>query len=222
MRHKTPDDFNFTAKDTWRIFKIMAEFVESFEDLKSIGPAVTIWGSARTKPNTEHYNMTVEVSRQISAAGFSVITGGGPGLMEAANKGAKLGKKGKSIGLNIKLPMEQFANPYLDIDLDFNYFFIRKMMFVKHAFAFVITPGGFGTMDEMFEFLTLHQTQRKSYSPVILLGTEYWSGLIDWMKDKVLGHRYIDENDLKHFVVTDDPKEVVRVIRKYAPKHKKK
>ncbi len=203
----------FVSKATWRIFRIMAEFVDAFENLKDIEPAVTIWGSARAKPGSPHYKMTEDTAKAISKAGFSIITGGGPGLMEAANKGAKSGK-GKSVGLNIQLPMEQAPNPYLDLSLDFKYFFVRKVMFVKHACAFVITPGGFGTMDEFFEALTLVQTEKFEPFPVILMGKKFWSGLIGWMREQVLEHGYIDKKDLDIFTITDDPDEVVKIIKK--------
>lgn len=204
---------SFVAKETWRVFKIMSEFVDAFEELKDVGPAVTIWGSARAKPTSRYYHMAYEVAKTLSKAGLSIITGGGPGLMEAANKGAKEGK-GKTVGLNIKIPEEQRPNPYLDLCLDFDYFFVRKVMFVKYASAFVITPGGFGTMDELFEALTLIQTQKSRLFPVILMGKDYWSGLIDWIKKVVVRAGHLYPQDLDFFTVTDDPKEVLRIIQK--------
>lgn len=203
----------FVAKETWRVFRIMAEFVDSFEALKALGPAVTLWGSARAQPGSSYYRMTYEAAKAVSKAGFSVITGGGPGLMEAANRGAREGR-GKSVGLNIEIPMEQAINPFVDIGLKFNYFFVRKVMFVKHSSAFVIMPGGFGTMDELFEALTLIQTEKSPYFPVILMGKDYWKGLIEWLKDKVVTAGHLDKKDLNLFTVTDSPAEVVRIIKK--------
>lgn len=203
---------SFVARETWKIFKIMSEFVDAFEELKEIGPAVTLWGSSRAKRNSKYYRLTQETTKAISEAGFSVITGGGPGLMEAANKGAKKGKA-KSVGLNIKLPEEQEPNKYLDLCIEFDYFFIRKVMFVKYASAFVIMPGGYGTMDELFESLTLIQTEKSQLFPVILMGTDYWGGMIRWLKEKVVGEGHLYRKDLNFFTVTDDPKEVVRIIR---------
>lgn len=206
------------AKETWRVFKIMAEFVDAIEELKGIEPAVTIWGSARAKPSSRYYAQTFQVARRLSRAGFSVITGGGPGLMEAANKGAQAGRHGKSVGLNIEIPEEQKPNDYLDLYLKFNYFFIRKIMFVKHASAFVIMPGGFGTMDELFEALTLIQTEKAHPFPVILMGKSYWAGLTRWLKDTVVEAGHLSPADLKFFTVTDDPAEAVAVIKKSAQK----
>lgn len=209
---KGPSRDSFVARETWKIFKIMSEFVDAFEELKEIGPAVTLWGSSRAKRNSKFYRLTQETTKAISDAGFSVITGGGPGLMEAANKGAKKGKA-KSVGLNIKLPEEQEPNKYLDLCIEFDYFFIRKVMFVKYASAFVIMPGGYGTMDELFEALTLIQTEKSQLFPVILMGTDYWRGMIRWLKETVVkeGHLYRKETSV--FTVTDDPKEVVRIIK---------
>lgn len=205
----------FDAHTTWRVFKIMSEFVDAFEELKAIGPAVTMWGSARAPRDSHYYQLTQQTAKEISRAGFSVITGGGPGLMEAANRGAKEAKgKGQSIGLNIAIPQEQSANLYLDLELEFKYFFIRKIMFVKHASAFVIMPGGFGTMDELFECLTLIQTSKSPPFPVILMGKNYWTGLLSWLKSNAVKLGYLEESDLKIFHLTDDPKEVVRIIKK--------
>lgn len=204
---------SFVAKETWRVFKIMSEFVDAFEALKDVEPAVTIWGSARAKEGTPHYRLTHKVAKAISDAGFSVITGGGPGLMEAANRGSQEGR-GQTIGLNIKIPEEQIANRYLDLSLTFDYFFVRKVMFVKYASAFVIMPGGFGTMDELFEALTLIQTEKARLFPVILMGKSYWKGLVDWLNDQVVAHGYLNPQDMKLFTVTDDPKEAVRIIRR--------
>ena len=206
-------DEEFVAKETWRVFRIMAEFVDSFEALKGIGPAVCLWGSARAQSGSHYYRMTYEAAKAISKAGFSVITGGGPGLMEAANHGARQGS-GKSVGLNIDIPMEQKINPFVDIGIKFNYFFVRKVMFVKHSSAFVIMPGGFGTMDELFEALTLIQTEKSPYFPVILMGKDYWKGLIRWLEDKAITAGYLDKKDLNLFTVTDSPAEMVRIIKK--------
>ncbi|EKD41705.1 MAG: hypothetical protein ACD_73C00569G0002 [uncultured bacterium] len=214
-------DEEFVAKSTWRVFRIMSEFVDAFDELKNIEPAVSIWGSARTKADSPHYKMTEKVGRAVSDAGFSVITGGGPGLMEAANKGAQAGKS-LSIGLNIEIPMEQVANSYLDLSLDFKYFFVRKVMFVKYASAFIITPGGFGTLDEAFEALTLVQTNKTERMPVILMGKSYWKGMIDWVKDQVISFGYIDKADLKLVTLTDDVDEVVSIIKKHHRKMKQK
>jgi hypothetical protein len=200
------------AKETWRIFRIMAEFVDAFEDLKDIYPAVTVWGSARSKRNSNYYKMTYDVSKALSKEGFSIITGGGPGLMEAANKGAKQGK-GKSVGLNILLPFEQSLNRHVDIGLEFHYFFARKVMFVKYAAAYVIMPGGFGTMDELFEALTLQQTGKSEKFPVILMGKKYWSGLIKWLRTSVAAIDHLDDDDFDLFTLTDDPKEVVKIVK---------
>ncbi len=203
-------------KDTWRVFRIMGEFVEGFERLSEVGPSVSVFGSARTKPGTRYYEMGVEVARELVRHGFAVITGGGPGIMEAANKGAQeVG--GASIGLNIVLPHEQRANPYVDPDkiLDFEFFFARKTMFVKYAQGFVVLPGGFGTIDELFESLTLIQTGKTAQFPVVLMGTEYWSGLIEWLRGHMLGAGNISEADLSLFALTDDPAEAVQIIEKF-------
>lgn len=210
-------DEEFVAKETWRVFRIMSEFVDAFEALKGIGPAVTLWGSARAHPSSHYYKLTQEVSKAVSKAGFSIITGGGPGLMEAANRGASRGSR-KSVGLNIDIPEEQLPNRFLDLHIKFNYFFIRKVMFVKFASAFIIMPGGFGTMDEFFESLTLLQTEKSPYFPVILMGKKYWGGLIQWMKEHPIKEGYLSPKDLKLFTITDDPKEVVQIIKK---SHKK-
>jgi len=202
------------SKDTWRMFRILSEFVEGFEKLNTIGPAVSVFGSARTKPEEAHYKGAVECGKQLVKAGSSVITGGGPGIMEAANKGAhKAG--GKSIGLNISLPMEQNANPYLSIDysLDFRYFFVRKVMFVKYACGFIIFPGGFGTMDEFFESMTLIQTQKIDPFPVVCIGHDYWDGLVDWLKKTMLSkYSCISPKDLELFSVTDSIEEAIKTV----------
>jgi uncharacterized protein (TIGR00730 family) len=200
--------------ESWRIFRIMAEFVEAVEELSRIGHAVSIFGSARVAPGDEYYEKTVELARLLAEEGFGVITGGGPGIMEAANKGASEGG-GKSVGMNIRLPFEQKPNPYANISIDYNYFFIRKVMFVKYAMAYVILPGGFGTMDELFEALTLIQTKRIKSFPVILMGREYWEGLLQWLKETMLKEEKISEEDLDIIRVIDDPGDIVRHIKKF-------
>lgn len=205
---------DFTQEDPWRIFRIMSEFVEGFEVLSKLDKAVTIFGSARTKPNDPHYKLGEEVAYYMAKAGYAVITGGGPGLMEAANKGTKRAG-GHSIGLNIHLPCEQKPNPYIDTLLDFRYFFIRKVMFVKYAKAFVILPGGYGTLDEFFEAISLIQTERISKFPVVLFNSKYWGGLLDWLKDGVLKQGNISKSDLDIFTVVDKPQEVAEVIKKF-------
>ncbi len=203
-----------TVQESWRIFRIMAEFVDAIETLSGINHAVSIFGSARVKPGDPYYEKTVVLARRFAQEGFSVITGGGPGIMEAANKGAVEGG-GKSVGMNIRLPFEQKPNPYVNIHIDYKYFFIRKVMFVKYAMAYVILPGGFGTLDELFEALTLIQTKRIKSFPVILMGSEYWKGLMDWMKKTMMKELMIEKDDLNYFQIIDDPEEVVRHIRKF-------
>lgn len=194
------------GRESWRIFRIMGEFVEGFEEMAAVGRAVTVFGSARTKPGTPEYEQCVETARLLGEAGLGIITGGGPGIMEAANKGAK--EAGVvSVGCNIELPFEQSGNPYVDVSIDFRYFFVRKTMFVKYAQAFVIFPGGFGTMDELFESLTLIQTGKVRHFPVVLMGTEYWGGLVDWLRDTMAPAGKIAEEDLDLFLLTDDPAE---------------
>lgn len=197
--------FNPTAaEETWRVFRIMAEFVEGFETMSRVPPAVSVFGSARSTADDPHYPMAEHLARELVRHGFAVLTGGGPGIMEAANKGAK-DAGGASIGLNIYLPTEQVANEFQTVSLDFRYFFCRKVMFVKYAIAFVIFPGGFGTMDEFFESMTLIQTEKTERFPVILVGSAFWTPLIDWMKEYQLGeHPYISEEDLDLFEMTDD------------------
>ncbi len=196
------------------MFRIMSEFVEAIEELSDIGRAVTIFGSARTTPGDKYYQKTEHLARLLAQKGFSVITGGGPGIMEAANKGAAEAG-GTSVGMNIRLPFEQTPNEFANVKLYYKYFFIRKVMFVKFAMAYVILPGGFGTMDELFEALTLIQTKRIKSFPVILMGSEYWKGLIDWMKETMLTHGMIVQEDLDLLHVVDEPEEVVQYIRKF-------
>ncbi len=203
-----------TIQDSWRLFKILAEFVNGFETLGELFPAVSIFGSARIRPGDATYDKTYQIARKLAENGYNIITGGGPGVMEAGNKGAKEGGA-KSVGLNIQLPLEQNPNPYATIKLDFEYFFVRKVMFVKYAQAYVGMPGGFGTMDEIFESLTLIQTRRIKPFPVILVGKDYWSGLLDWIQGTLLCGKYISPHDLDYVTVLDDPDEVVHTIKKY-------
>lgn len=202
---------DFTSTDPWRVFRIMSEFVEGFDSLAHIPPSVAIFGSARVKPDDPAYAAAVETARLLAKAGFGIITGGGPGIMEAANKGAQEGEN-ISIGCNIELPFEQKPNPYLDISLDFRYFFVRKTMFVKYAEAFVIFPGGFGTMDELFEALTLIQTKKVSHFPVILYDSKYWGGLITWIRDFMLAGEKIFPEDAGLLRLSDDPLEICKIV----------
>lgn len=205
---------NFNVGDSWRLFKIMSEFVDGFDGLSEIKrPAVSIFGSARTKPDEKYYQLAVEISKGLASAGYAIITGGGPGIMEAANKGAaEVG--GISVGLNINLPFEQAPNAFANLPLSFKYFFVRKVMFIKYAMAFIGMPGGFGTMDELFEALTLIQTRRIKSFPIILVGKDYWSGMVDWIKESLLAAGNIMESDLLYFSVLDDPAEIVHMIRR--------
>ena len=199
------------STDTWRVFRIQSELVDGFESLHDLGHAVTIFGSSRLGSDSPYYRAATEVAARLSSAGFAVITGGGPGIMEGANKGA-FGNGSKSVGLNIDLPREQTPNRYQDIRLDFRYFFVRKLMFVKYAVAFVIFPGGFGTLDELFEALTLVQTEKIRKFPVVLYGSEHWAGLIHWLRETVHGAACVDANDLALFSVADSPEEVVSIL----------
>ena len=200
--------------ETWRVFRIMSEFVEGFEELKDIGPAISIFGSARTGKTDWSYRCTMKVAEGLSKRGFAVISGGGPGIMEAANRGAR-DAKGVSIGLNIQLPMEQKPNRYQDVSLSFRHFFVRKVMFVKYAVGYVIMPGGFGTLDEFFEALTLIQTGKTRRFPVVLMGRKYWKGLLRWMERSMVGGGTISPEDMKSFHLTDDPEEAVEYIVKF-------
>ncbi|MDI6764367.1 MAG: TIGR00730 family Rossman fold protein [Thermodesulfobacteriota bacterium] len=202
-----------SAQESWRMFHILAEFVEGFDALARYHPAVSIFGSTRAKPEDEVYQKAERIGRLLAENGFSVITGGGPGAMEAANKGASLAG-GKSIGLNIELPLEQKPNPYANITLKYRYFFVRKVMFVKYAVAYIILPGGFGTMDELFESVTLIQTHKIKPFPVILVGSNYWKGLLDWIKEVVLKEGRISPTDLEILQLIDDPEEIVKTIKK--------
>lgn len=202
------------GSETWRMFRIMSEFVEGFDELARIGPAISIFGSARFKKSNKYYKESVKVSKMLAKEGYTIITGGGPGIMEAANKGAAE-EGGESIGLNISLPMEQKPNEYQNKSLYFRYFFARKVMFVKYAIGYVCMPGGFGTMDEFFEALTLMQTHKIYRFPIILFGSEFWNPVMELMKNVMLRHKTISKVDLKYVDVTDDPKEVLKIVNKH-------
>ncbi len=203
-----------SARESWRIFGIMSEFVEATERLSTIRPAVTIFGSARVKPDSPYYNLTEEIARQLSDAGFAVISGGGPGIMEAANKGAFFGKS-PSVGLNIQLPHEQRANPYQDVSQTFRHFFARKYMFVRFASAYVVMPGGYGTLDELLEALTLIQTGKSRTIPLILVCSDFWRGMIDWFKDRLVAEGMVDPDDIDLIQLIDKPEDVVSAIFKH-------
>ncbi|MCK0132450.1 TIGR00730 family Rossman fold protein [Flavobacteriaceae bacterium F08102] len=219
FQHKTWNEIK--TNDTWAIFKIMSEFVEGYEKLSKIGPCVSIFGSARTKSDHKYYILAENIAYQLTQNGYGIITGGGPGIMEAGNKGAWRGK-GASVGLNIDLPFEQSDNAYIDRDknLDFNYFFVRKVMFVKYAQGFVVMPGGFGTLDELFEAITLIQTKKIGKFPIILVGSEFWNGLFDWIKD-VLIKQYANASpeDMKLITIVDTEKEVVDILNNFYKKY---
>lgn len=208
------------TNDSWAIFKIMGEFVNGFEKMSAIGPCVTIFGSARTKQDAKYYQLTVDIAKKISEAGYGVITGGGPGIMEAGNRGAHLAG-GTSVGLNIELPFEQNDNPYIDEDksLDFDYFFVRKVMFVKYSQGFVVLPGGFGTLDELFEAITLIQTNKIGKFPIILVGSEFWEGLIDWIKSVMLEAGNISPADLDLIKIVNTEDDVVKIIDAFYKGH---
>ncbi len=208
---------DFTTQDPWRIFRIMSEFVEGFEELANIGPAVTIFGSARTKAGGRYYKLAEETAFLLAEDGYAIITGAGAGIMEAANKGAKRGGS-SSIGLNIEVPVAQKPNKFITKLIEFRYFFCRKVMFLKYAKAYVIFPGGFGTMDEFFETITLIQTQRIEKAPVVLMGSEYWKGLTAWIKKSMLETDCISEGDMDIFRIVDEPDEVVKVIKRFYSK----
>jgi len=209
-------DLVANQEDLWRVFRIMAEFVEGFEKMSNIKPSVAVFGSARTKPSDKCYKMTVKVSKELTKKGFGIITGGGPGIMEAANKGAKE-VNGSSTGVNIELPHEQYSNAYVDKDklLNFRYFFVRKVMFFKYSQGYVIMPGGFGTIDEFFEVLTLIQTGKTKKVPVVVMGVEYWKPLMNWVKDYMAKFKYIEDFDMDLFKLTDDPKEAAEIIYQF-------
>ena len=216
QRPTRPD---FLDSDPWRSLRILSEFVEGFDALAEVGPAVSVFGSARIKADHPTYKMARDLGRMLAKAGYSVITGGGPGVMEAANRGCQEGGK-LSIGCNIELPMEQGLNPYVDLGIEFRYFFARKVMFVKYADAFVIFPGGYGTLDELFEALTLIQTHKVQDFPVVLIGSDYWTGMLDWIKGSLLEEAAINQADVDLLRLTDDPKEAVRIIKAYARTHR--
>ncbi len=208
------------TKDSWMVFKIMAEFVDGYEKLAKIGPCVSIFGSARLPPENHYYKMATEIAEKITDIGFGVITGGGPGIMEAGNKGAR-NRGGKSIGLNIELPFEQHFNPYIDkgFNMDFDYFFVRKVMFVKYSQGFVVMPGGFGTLDELTEAITLIQTNKIGKFPIVLVGTEFWSGLLEWFQNTLLKTGMISEGDLQLYRIVDTADEAVAHIKAFYDKY---
>ncbi len=207
----------FVHEDPWRVFRIMSEFVEGFDEMSHIGRAVTVFGSARTKPRDRYYKATVDLSRRLAENNFAVITGGGPGIMEAANKGAAQGG-GRSVGLNIKLPFEQCGNPYTNISVDFDYFFARKVCLAKYSTAFVYMPGGFGTMDEFFEVLTLVQTRKVPRFPLICFGRSYWGGLIKWANSTLKRGKYIGPEDTDLVTITDSPAKAMQIINEFHEK----
>lgn len=204
---------DFTETDPWRVFRVMSEMVNGYGALARIPPSVSIFGSARLKPEDPLYNTITQAAKLLAREGFGIITGGGPGCMEAANKGAREAG-GCSVGCNIELPHEQGANPYLDVNIKFHYFFVRKMMFVKYAEAFVIFPGGFGTLDELFESITLIQTEKIDHFPVILYDTDYWRGLLDWMRERAMASGRISPQDMQIFTMTDDIQEIVDIVKR--------
>lgn len=213
MKNYNKKDFKPKKNDAWSIFKIMGEFVNGYEQMSAVGPCVSIFGSARTKAGTPHYTLGVDVAKAIAEKGYGIITGGGPGIMEAGNKGAQAGK-GNSIGLNIDLPFEQSSNPYIDTEhnLNFQYFFVRKVMFVKYSQAFIVLPGGVGTLDELFEALTLVQTHKIKTIPIILVESSFWKGLVDWMKNTLVAQGMISEEDMSRFHVVDTKEEVLSIL----------
>ena len=218
----TKKDWNeIKTNDSWAIFKIMSEFVEGYEKMAKIGPCISIFGSARTKPENKYYQLGVEIAEKLARKGYGIITGGGPGIMEAGNKGAQQGQ-GKSVGLNIELPFEQFHNPYIDQDsnLHFDYFFVRKVVFVKYAQGFVILPGGFGTLDELFEALTLIQTKKIADRPVVIVGKEYWGGLLKWVEEAMLHlEANISPDDVNLYALVDTADEAVQYIDNFYKTH---
>jgi len=203
-----------TVKDSWRLFHIMAEFVEGFENLSEVHPAVTVFGSARAKKGDQLYKTAYELAKVLARNGFNVITGGGPGVMEAVNKGAKE-EGARSVGINIELPYEQKPNPYITVPLSFKYFFVRKVMFIKYAIAYLVLPGGFGTLDEVFEAITLIQTNKIRPFPVVLVGSDFWTSLVVWMREHMLEQGMISKEDLNIFRIMDDPEEIVSYIKKF-------
>lgn len=217
----TPKDWNeIKSHDSWSVFKIMSELVDGFEKMARIGPCATIFGSARSTPKNRYYKLAEEIAYNLTKKGFGVISGGGPGIMEAANKGAHFGG-GKSVGLNIVLPQEQYSNPFIDPDklITFDYFFVRKLMFMKYSQGYIVLPGGFGTLDEMFEAITLIQTHKLVRFPIVLVGKDYWGGLLEWLESKVLEHKNINSDDMKIFTLVDDAQSAVNVIEEYYNKY---
>ncbi len=212
-KDKPEDRFSDSNRDLWSIFKVMGEFVEGYDSLLKIGPCISIYGSARAKPGSKYYEMAVKTAASVSENGFGVITGGGPGIMEAANRGAYQ-NGGKSVGLGIELPKEQGVNRYVspEYTINFRYFFVRKVMFVKYAQGFIVFPGGFGTLDELFETLTLIQTEKIERIPIVLVGTEFWNSLAGWLRDRLVEEGYISESDMDMFFLTDDYEEAVRYV----------
>ena len=221
-KERNPKNWNeVKTNDSWAIFKIMGEFVNGYEKLSKIGPCVSIFGSARTKPDDKYYQLAEKIAKNLSDNGYGVITGGGPGIMEAANKGAH-NAGGTSVGLNIELPFEQHDNPYIDNDksIDFDYFFVRKVMFVKYSQGFIVMPGGFGTLDELFEAITLIQTHKIGKFPIILVGKKFWSGLVDWIKETLLdSHNNISKEDLNLLNIVDTENEVIEILNDFYEKY---
>lgn len=220
MKKYNKDDFKSNKINSWSVFKIMGEFVNGYEKLSSIGPCISVFGSSRIDNDNENYKLGVSIAQGLAEKGFGIITGGGPGVMEAGNKGAQLAN-GKSVGLNIDLPFEQFANPYIDEDynLDFEYFFVRKVMFVKFAVAFVVLPGGVGTLDELFEAITLVQTNKIDKIPIILVNTSFWGGLIEWLKEQLLAQGMIDDDNLNLIQLVNTKEEVFTLIDDFYTKN---
>jgi len=217
----TPKDWNeIMTTDSWSVFKIMAEIVEGYEKLARIGPCVTIFGSARSTPNSRYYKIAEEIGYMLTKKGFGVISGGGPGIMEAANKGAHFGG-GRSVGLNIRLPHEQYSNPFIDPDklLSFDYFFVRKVMFMRYSQGYIVLPGGFGTLDELFEAITLIQTHKLVQFPIVMVGKEYWSGLLDWINMRLVEEKNIAKEDLNIFTLVDTAEEAVKVVDDFYQKY---